>query len=281
MACYSPKTPRNAFPDSGASFPYETAKDVLRAAVPGRRTVLNLLRTAMQPMGTTLYIYGGGWNEQDTGADVAARAPLPSPAWRAFFLSQNAAYDYRRFLDPRFRRCGLDCSGYLGWTLCAALHSKPQNEGYVCPSTEMAGRLAARGLGTLLRSPTDFLPGDVFSMSGHVWLCVGACRDGSLVIAHSSPTPDRIGTGRGGGVQLSALPPDDSNLSCEALTLARHYMRRFPTWSARYAAQAKPRAQYTVLPDNPNSGLFRFTALSDPENIKKQDAPTILSALFL
>ena len=143
MACYSPKTPRNAFPDGGASFPYETAKGVLRAAVPGRRTVLNLLRTAMQPMGTTLYIYGGGWNEQDTGADVAARAPLPSPAWRAFFLSQNAAYDYRRFLDPRFRRCGLDCSGYLGWTLCATLHSKPQNEGYVCPSTEMAGRLAA------------------------------------------------------------------------------------------------------------------------------------------
>ncbi|WP_418985238.1 hypothetical protein [Agathobaculum sp.] len=249
--------------------------------MPGRRTVLNLLRTAMQPIGTTLYIYGGGWNEQDTGADVAARAPLPSPAWRAFFLSQNVAYDYRRFLDPRFRRCGLDCSGYLGWTLCATLHSEPQNEGYVCPSTEMAGRLAARGLGTLLRFPTDFLPGDVFSMSGHVWLCVGACRDGSLVIAHSSPTPDRIGTGRGGGAQLSALPPDDSNLSCEALTLARHYMRRFPTWSARYAAQAKPRAQYTVLPDNPNSGLFRFTALSDPENIKNQDAPTILSALFL
>lgn len=281
MVCYSPKTPRNAFPDGGESFPDETTKGVLRTAVPGRRTVLNLLRTAMQPMGTTLYLYGGGWNEQDTGADVAARAPLPSPAWRAFFLSQNAAYDYRRFLDPRFRRCGLDCSGYLGWTLCATLHSQPQNVGYVCPSTEMAGRLAARGLGTLLRSPTDFLPGDVFSMSGHVWLCVGACRDGSLVIAHSTPSPDRTGTGRGGGVQLSALPPDDSKLSCEALTLARHYMRRFPTWSARYAAQAKPRAQYTVLPDNPNSGLFRFTALSDPENIKNQDAPTILSALFL
>ena len=55
-------------------------------------------------------------------------APAASPAWRAFFLSQNAAYDYRRFLDPQFRRCGLDCSGYLGWTLCATLHSEPLNE---------------------------------------------------------------------------------------------------------------------------------------------------------
>lgn len=281
MACYSPKTPRNAFPDGGTSFPAEHENGVLRAAVPGRRTVLNLLRTAMQPMGTTLYVYGGGWNEQDTGADEAARAPLPSPVWRAFFSAQNAAYDYRRFLDPRFRRCGLDCSGYLGWALCAALHGEPQREGYVCPSTEMAGRLAAHGLGTLLRSPTDFLPGDVFSMSGHVWLCVGACRDGSLVIAHSTPSPDRTGTGRGGGVQLSALPPDDSTPSCEALTLARGYMRRFPAWNARYATQTKPRAQYTALPDNPNAGLLRPTILSDPENIKKQDAQTILNALFI
>lgn len=146
------------FRTGGASFPYETAKGVLRAAVPGRRTVLNLLRTAMQPMGTTLYIYGGGWNEQDTGADVAARAPLPSPAWCAFFLSQNAAYDYRRFLDPRFRRCGLDCSGYLGWTLCAALHREPQNKGYVCPSTEMAGLLGRTRIGNASPFPTDFLP---------------------------------------------------------------------------------------------------------------------------
>lgn len=280
MACYSPKTPRNAFPDSGASFPYETAKGVLRAAVPGRRTVLNLLRTAMQPMGTTLYIYGGGWNEQDTGADVAARAPLPSPAWRAFFLSQNAAYDYRRFLDPRFRRCGLDCSGYLGWTLCATLHSQPQNVGYVCPSTEMAGLLAARGLGTLLRFPTAFLPGDVFSMSGHVWLCVGACRDGSLVIAHSSPTPDRIGTGRGGGVQLSAIPACDSRPRCEALDLARHYMSQFPVWNRRYEAVSRPRALYTVPGTDANSGLFRWSALRDPEGIRSMTAGQVLQKLF-
>ena len=33
-------------------------------AVPGLKTVKNLLATAMLPVGRTLYIYGGGWNWQ-------------------------------------------------------------------------------------------------------------------------------------------------------------------------------------------------------------------------
>ena len=85
----------------------------------------------------------------------------------------------------------------------------------------MAGSLAARGLGRLVRPPCRFLPGDLFSMEGHVWLCVGVCRDESLVIAHSSPTPSRRTGCPGGGVQLSAIPACDSRPRCEALDLAK------------------------------------------------------------
>ena len=153
---------------------------------PGERTLFSLLCAAMQPLGTTLYVYGGGWNLDDTGAGREAVTPFPSPAWKTFFLSQDEGYDYRRFrgsgCNP-WHSAGLDCSGYLGWVIYAALHRKSGLEGYVYPSTEMAGALAARGLGRLVRPPCRFLPGDLFSMEGHIWLCVGVCRDESLVIA--------------------------------------------------------------------------------------------------
>ena len=34
------------------------------------KTLENLLKTALLPIGKTMYIYGGGWNEKDTGAGI-------------------------------------------------------------------------------------------------------------------------------------------------------------------------------------------------------------------
>lgn len=250
---------------------------------PGERTLFSLLCAAMQPLGTTLYVYGGGWNLDDTGAGREAVTPFPSPAWKTFFLSQDEGYDYRRFrgsgCNP-WHGAGLDCSGYLGWVIYAALHRKSGLEGYVYPSTEMAGALAARGLGRLVRPPCRFLPGDLFSMEGHVWLCVGVCRDESLVIAHSSPTPSRRTGCPGGGVQLSAIPACDSRPRCEALGLARRYMSQFPVWSRRYEAVSRPRTLYTVPGTNSNSGPFRWSALRDPEGIRSMTAGQVLQKLF-
>lgn len=110
---------------------------------PGERTLFSLLCAAMQPLGTTLYVYGGGWNLDDTGAGREAVTPFPSPAWKTFFLSQDEGYDYRRFrgsgCNP-WHGAGLDCSGYLGWVIYAALHRKSGLESYVYPSTEMQVR---------------------------------------------------------------------------------------------------------------------------------------------
>ncbi len=250
---------------------------------PGERTLFSLLSAVMQPLGSTLYIYGGGWNLDDTDAGREAVTPFPSPAWKTFFLSQCEGYDYRRFrgngCNP-WHSAGLDCSGYLGWAIYAALHRRSGLEGYVYPSSEMAGALAARGLGELVSPPYRFLPGDLFSMEGHVWLCVGACRDGSLVIAHSSPTPSRRANGLGGGVQLSALPARDSRPSCEALDLARRYMSQFPVWNRRYEAVSKSRLLYTTPAPGPNGGLFRWTSLRDPEGIRRMTAGQVLQRLF-
>ena len=250
---------------------------------PGERTLFSLLCAAMQPLGSTLYVYGGGWDLDDTGAGREAVTPFPSPAWKTFFLSQDECYDYRRFrgsgCNP-WHGAGLDCSGYLGWVIYAALHRKSGLEGYVYPSTEMAGALAARGLGRLVPPPCRFLPGDLFSMEGHIWLCVGVCRDESLVIAHSSPTPSRRTGCPGGGVQLSAIPARDSRPRCEALDLARRYMSQFPVWSRRYEAVSRPRTLYTVPGTNSNSGLFRWSVLRDPEGIRSMTAGQVLQKLF-
>ena len=51
---------------------------------PGRRTLKNLLSAALQPVGTTLYVYGGGWNWQDDGASRQTMALGVPDSWGAF-----------------------------------------------------------------------------------------------------------------------------------------------------------------------------------------------------
>ena len=68
--------------------------------VPGQRTLQNLLRTALMPVGTALYVYGGGWNRQDTGSgNTAMHIDLPQ-SWIDFFDRQNACYTYRNDSNP-------------------------------------------------------------------------------------------------------------------------------------------------------------------------------------
>lgn len=39
----------------------------------GTSTIKNFLRTAMAPVGSTMYVWGGGWNKADTGAGTDAK----------------------------------------------------------------------------------------------------------------------------------------------------------------------------------------------------------------
>ena len=44
-------------------------------------------------------------------------------------------------------------------------------------------------------------PGDIMSMNNHVWISLGTCDDGSIVIAHSTRSDSYAGY-PGGGVQM-------------------------------------------------------------------------------
>lgn len=258
---------------------------------PGKRTLKNFLATALEPVGTTLYVYGGGWNWQDDGANAAAVSPGLSPYWTTFFQRQDEDYSYRS--DADFSRswyshngwneygwAGLDCSGYVGWVVYNLMHDTPGLPGYVQNATGMAQDFARRGWGKWIRDDRTFHPGDIISMSGHVWICLGTCGDGSLVILHSTPSPSKTGA-LGGGVQISAVGERED---CEAYCLARTYMERFyPAWSARYAAVCRSYADYAVLAGKLRTGKFRwdlYGTICDSDGISGMMAEEILRSLF-
>ncbi len=262
------------------------SRDLLRP--PEGRTLAAFLSAALRPVGQTLYVYGGGWDLHDQGSGPQSVCPGLSPTWGRFFRRQDAFYDYRLWRGSPPHRwnpyyyAGLDCSGYVGWAVYSALYAVHGAPGFVYPSTSMARSLAGcPGLGTWTVPETDdYLPGDIVSIDGHIWICLGRCPDGSLVILHSTPSLSRAGR-PGGGVQLSGLGrrPD-----CQATRLAQWYMEtRCPAWSLRYPAVSKPWHVYTQF-TAPGSGRFRWDLeggglLSDPHDLVKAHPIQILSFL--
>ena len=273
------------------------------SGTPGQMTLENFLRTAMMPVGTTLYIYGGGWNWQDDGSAVQTRTIGVSPDWIRFFEEQDENFTYKgkdgdeKNVDAsasyypfggynEYYYAGLDCSGYVGWTIYNTFETENGKDGYVGGSTGFAKRLADQGLGTWTQNVTGtdvsvILPGDIMSLNGHVWMSLGTCDDGSVVILHSTPSYSRTGQ-PGGGVQISAVGQDES---CEAYLLADHYMSEyFPKWYARYPVALKKPEDYFHF-EGEKAGLFRWDTgesgkLSDPAGMQKMQPKEVLSLLF-
>ena len=252
------------------------------AGIPGERTVRNFLLNALMPVGRTLYVYGGGWNWQDTGASEFCRSAALPDVWQRFFQSQTGRYNYKNPSPAEsyypfggwneYYYAGLDCSGYVGWAVYRTLNAADGGEGYVCSASRQAAELAARGLGSVHQSTADLRPGDVVSISGHVWICLGTCSDGSVVILHSTPSPSRTGE-KGGGVQLGAI---GGSTGCEAYHLAEQYLSRYyPAWYERYAPSLKTPGSYLAA-----NGVFTWSALSDPDGVKNMQAPEVLRLLF-
>ena len=263
------------------------------SGTPGERTLLNLLKTALMPVGTTLYIYGGGWDWQDTGSAIQARTLGVSPDWVRFFEDHDENYTYKS-PDPaasfypygkynEYYYAGLDCSGYVGWVIYNTFETKNEEPGYVGSASGFAGRLAAKGWGTFShRIGPSLKPGDIVSMSGHVWICLGPCPDGSFVIAHSTPSPGRTGQ-PGGGVQISAL---GWSKDCEAYRLASKYMTTYyPKWAGRYEPVLKDPGTY-LNSDKECTGRFSWytdtdgSPLTDPEGIQNKTAAEVLAFLY-
>ena len=270
------------------------------AGTPGLRTIRNFLLTALEPAGTVLYVYGGGWNWQDTGASVQARTVGVSSDWVRFFREQDADYTYRdpygnpALADPpnsyypyggfnEYYYAGLDCSGYLGWAVYNTLETQDGKDGYVTEASRFAKAMSDLGLGSWSsQNPVSGLkPGDIISTDRHVWISLGKCDDGSILCLHSTAGNSRRGQ-PGGGVQLSALGFDRS---CEAYRLADSYMSEYcPEWYGRYEVLLKDPDAY-LYHQKDTAGIFSWDlqeadGMSDPDGIRDMDPETILHELI-
>ena len=234
--------------------------------VPGEKTLRNLLATALQPVGKTLYVWGGGWNEADDGAGVEAVSIGLAPAWEAFFQSQDGSYDYE---EHRYQiHDGLDCSGYLGWVLYNVMNTESGGEGFVQSSTGFAKNLADRGFGTYTEAAqvTDYRAGDILSQKGHVWLVLGQCQDGSVLFVHCSPPALSI---------CGTLGEKDEETM--ASRLAQRYIAQcFPELAAKFDTHARPASSYL-----PVANQFRWNdTLADPQGLGNLPVEELLQVLL-
>lgn len=275
------------------------------SGTPGKRTLKNYLQTAMNPVGTALYVYGGSWDWQDVNSSNQALTIGLPQSWIDFFQQQDANYTYKNSADPahsyyphnswnQYYYAGVDCSAYIGWTVYNVMHTESTtndlSDGYVMSAVKMAKTFAEKGWGTWTRDIKSFKPGDIFSMSGHVWTVLGVCDDGSIVFLHSTPSDSKAGQG-GGGVQLSALNPNsDDDKNCEAYKLVTKYMTKYyPEWSDRYDAVLRSFISYATPATGTEyketwSGNFSWnlnsSGLTDPDGYADMSAAEILADLF-
>lgn len=231
-----------------------------------KNSLLGFLKTAIEPVGSTMYVWGGGWNEEDTAAGVEAVTLGISPKWAEFAAEQDSSYDYN---TTKYQiHDGLDCSGYVGWAVYNVLETENGKEGYVLSSTEMANNYAQRGLGEYIpvESMTKWQAGDIMSMSGHVWIVVGMCDDGSVLMLHSSPP----------GVSFCGTRLADGSKS-QAVILAEKVMsEHYPDWYAKYPDCARAYSYLTT------SSAMRWSrnALSDDEGLSGMTAEKIVEVIF-
>lgn len=262
----SPPTQAATDPTDAPTTPTEPAMPTAPPPEADAASLLDLLRIAAEPVGSTMYIWGGGWNEEDTGAGVEAVTLGLSPQWAEFAALQDSSYNYK---NHRYQiHDGLDCSGYVGWVVYNLLETDNGQPGYVYSSTDMAQMLADRGLGSFIPAEDieQWLPGDIMSMKGHVWISLGMCDDGSVLLVHASPP---------GVIFCGTSLPDGSD--SKAVELARRIMaEHYPDWYSRY-----PRCDrsYSYLE---KSSAMRWSSekLSDAEGLREMGAEDIVNAIF-
>lgn len=233
---------------------------------PEQVSILDFLEIAAAPVGSTMYVWGGGWNEADTGAGIEAVTLGLSERWAAFAKEQDSGYNYK---DHRYQiHDGLDCSGYVGWAVYNVMETENGGNGYVSSSTGMAQALADRGLGEYIsREDMDrWLPGDIMSMKGHVWISLGMCGDGSVLLLHSSPP----------GVIFCGTALADGSDS-QAVKLAQTIMStHYPDWYARYPDCSRP-ASYL---EKSSAMRWNTNVLADEEGIRQMSAEQVVNLLF-
>lgn len=222
-----------------------------------------LLKTSILPVGHTMYVWGGGWNEEDTGAGEEAVSIGLSKQWERFASEQTADYDYN---NTRYQiHDGLDCSGYIGWLVYNVFYNVDGKKGFVMPASRMAQVLSDYGFGIYVKDDV-WKPGDICSMDGHVWMSLGQCTDGSVLLVHASPP----------GVRISGTRLPDNSKS-EAVVLAERVMQKYyPDWYERYPECG---VSDFYLTDSLKMRWYK-TDRSDPECLQEKTAEEIVRYLY-
>lgn len=237
----------------------------------GKSTIKNFLQVAKSPVGSTLYVWGGGWNKADTGAGTDAKHVGLSARWRSFYQSQNSSYNYQ---NTRYQiRNGLDCSGYVGWCIYNVNNTKNGKKGYVYKAAEQAKRFSKKGWGKYIpkEKVKDYKAGDILSSATHVWIAVGQCDDGSVVLMHASPQ----------GVQISGTVDKNGSEDSEAYQLAKKYMKKYyKNFYNRYGSAVKPMSYLTSYNQMRVTTTGDDMLLSDPDGYQDMNAAEVLMDLF-
>lgn len=229
-------------------------------------TLKLFIQKALIPVGHTMYVYGGGWNEEDTFASREATAIGESPAWRQFFNTQSCQYDFKNFLHCS--SLGLDCSGYIGWAIYNLFNEDDGLPGYVFESRLLGYRLQEMGLGSVTEAQnvTNHRCGDIFfsPKHRHAYIALGEFEDKSVVLLHSSPP----------GVMLSGTASPYKSKPSLAQRCASYFMQKnHPEWFFKYPCSDRGT---DYLRDYHRFRFFKVV-VSDPEGICAYTPGEILS----
>ena len=237
-----------------------------------KSTIRHLLEVALKPVGKTMYVWGGGWNQKDTGSGLESTTIGVPARWEEFFRKQTSSYNYR---TTRYQyHDGLDCSGFVGWVLYNTFNTQNNHGGYVMLAQVMAKTFSDWGWGTYSapKKFTDQKAGDIMSLAaGHVYIVIGRCSDGSVVLVHSSPK----------GVMINGTVSKTGKKKSKAWKLARKYMRRyFPEWYAKYPDVSRGidyLKRYSRMSWNIGT---QNSVMSDPEGLRNMRADAVLKVIF-
>lgn len=256
---------------------YTQSSDIVSTTVPkqGSSTIKNFLQTALAPVGSTMYVWGGGWNKADTGAGKDAKRIGLSPAWRKFASNKATSYNYKNY---RYQiQNGLDCSGYVGWTVYNVLHTENNKKGYVYSASKQAKQFSKLGFGSYRKSSEvkDYKAGDIMSSTcsccGHVWIVIGECKDGSVVLIHSSPA----------GVQINGTVSAKGKKNSQAVKLAKKYMKKYyKNWYKRYSKVERGSSYLSHYGQMRWKTTGNNIVLSDPDGYQNMSPEDILKDLF-
>ena len=136
-------------------------------------------------------------------------------------------------------------------------------------STIMPRYYYQKGWGSYRENDTSmkFQTGDVVSMSGHVWIVIGQCSDGSAVIMHATPPY----------VQISGTVSSSGSTNSEAIQLAKQYMSEYyPVGYERYGNRIASKSYMTGV----NHFTWSSSVLADPDGYRNMTPAQILADLF-